>query len=83
MICIGVYQDELILSIRTRSRKGGAGKLAQRLVGERGSAGGHGMMAAGHLVLNNEDPDQLANQISQRALQALEVSPDQEGKPIL
>jgi nanoRNase/pAp phosphatase (c-di-AMP/oligoRNAs hydrolase) len=83
VICIGVYQDELILSARTRSRKGGAGKLMQHLVGEQGSAGGHGTMAAGHLVLDDQDPGQLAEQISQRALHLLKVSPGKEGRPIL
>jgi len=82
VICIGVHRDELILSVRTRGRQEGAGKLAQHLVGEQGTAGGHGTMAAGHLPLNGEDPAQVAAQISQRALRYLKVSPEREGKPL-
>jgi nanoRNase/pAp phosphatase (c-di-AMP/oligoRNAs hydrolase) len=83
IICIGVYRDGLILSVRTRSRQGGAGKLAQHLVGVRGTAGGHGTMGAGHLLLDNADPEQLAEQISRRALQFLKVPPDKTGKPLI
>ena len=83
VICIGVHRDELILSVRTRRRQGGAGQLAQHLAGERGIAGGHGTMAAGHLLLDDEDPGQLAEQIKQSALHFLRVSPGKEGSPIL
>lgn len=83
IICIGVYRDELILSVRTRSRQGGAGKLAQHLVGERGTAGGHGTMAGGNLRLDDEDPGQVAEQISQRALKFLKVPPGKAGKPLI
>jgi nanoRNase/pAp phosphatase (c-di-AMP/oligoRNAs hydrolase) len=83
VICMGVYQDELVLSIRTRSRRGGAGRLARSLIGHRGSAGGHGAMAAGHLVLDGEEPEHIAQEVSQRALQFLKVSPDTIGKPLL
>jgi len=83
MICIGVYQDELIVSVRARGRQGGAGKLAQHLVGERGTAGGHGTMAAAHFPLDGGDPEQLAQQIGQRALEFLKVPPEETGKPLI
>lgn len=83
MICIGVYQDELIVSVRARGRQGGAGKLAQYLIGERGTAGGHGTMAAAHFPLDGGDPEQLAQQIGQRALEFLKVPPEETGKPLI
>lgn len=83
VICMGVYQDELVLSVRTRSRRGGAGRLARYIIGQRGSAGGHGAMAAGHLLLDGEDAEHIAREFSQRALQFLKVAPDTIGKPLI
>ena len=39
VICLGVYQDELNLAVRTRQRGGGAGQLAQAMVKQQGTAG--------------------------------------------
>jgi nanoRNase/pAp phosphatase (c-di-AMP/oligoRNAs hydrolase) len=83
VICIGVYEDELVLAVRTRNREGGAGRLAQTLVGHQGTAGGHGAMAGGHLPLAGREPKRLASRFRQRALQHLGVSPEIKGKPLL
>jgi nanoRNase/pAp phosphatase (c-di-AMP/oligoRNAs hydrolase) len=82
-ICTGVYQGELVVSVRTRGRRGGAGRLAQRIVEGRGTAGGHGAMAAGHLPLAGEDPEQVAEHLSQRTLQYLKVPPDVVGRSLI
>jgi nanoRNase/pAp phosphatase (c-di-AMP/oligoRNAs hydrolase) len=73
VICMGVFEDNLLLSIRTRNRKGGAGKLAQAVVGNQGIAGGHGSMAGGQIPLNGREPKQLAGRIRHRALQHLNI----------
>ncbi|MCG3211789.1 MAG: manganese-dependent inorganic pyrophosphatase [Anaerolineae bacterium] len=73
VICTGVFEDKLILSVRTRSRQGGAGRLAQAVVGQQGTAGGHGAMAGGQIVLNGGDPRVLAHQLSRRALRHLSI----------
>jgi nanoRNase/pAp phosphatase (c-di-AMP/oligoRNAs hydrolase) len=83
VICSGAYKDTLFLSIRTRSRRGDAGKLAQAIVGQQGSAGGHGSMAGGQVPLNGQDAAQMAAQLGQLALRYLRVAPQTEGKPIL
>jgi nanoRNase/pAp phosphatase (c-di-AMP/oligoRNAs hydrolase) len=83
VICMGVYQGELVVSVRSRNRKGGAGKLAQGIVEDQGSAGGHGTMAAGHLLLKGEDPEQVARQLGQRALKLLKVPPNKVGRPLI
>ena len=70
-ICIEAYEDELILSVRTRVIRGGAGLAVRAIVGQQGTAGGHGTMAAGHVPLNGRDPDQVAGELVQRALQHL------------
>ncbi len=46
-LCMGHYNNEMILSIRTTSHDFNAGEVIQRLVAGRGTAGGHGMMAGG------------------------------------
>ncbi len=83
VICLGVYQREMILSVRARSRKGGAGGLAQKIVGDRGTAGGHGTMAGGQLPLAGEDPEQLAQKLGQCALELLKIPPEKAGKPLI
>jgi nanoRNase/pAp phosphatase (c-di-AMP/oligoRNAs hydrolase) len=82
VICMGAYRDDLILAVRTRSRRGGAGQLAQRIVGDRGTAGGHGAMAGGQVSLDGDNPDVLAQQFSKRALQHLRIAPDVTGRPL-
>ena len=83
VICMGAYREELVISVRTRRRQDGAGRLVQRLVGNRGAAGGHGTMAGGHLPLTDEDPEQAAMQLGQRALQLLKVSAGTSGKALI
>jgi nanoRNase/pAp phosphatase (c-di-AMP/oligoRNAs hydrolase) len=48
-ICLGRYADRIIVSVRTTNVKGRAGSFLRRLIGKRGTAGGHGMMAGGQI----------------------------------
>ena len=48
-LCIGRFGDDLLLSIRTNNRRANAGKVIQEVVGSRGTAGGHEMIAGGKL----------------------------------
>jgi nanoRNase/pAp phosphatase (c-di-AMP/oligoRNAs hydrolase) len=82
-ICMGCYEDDLILAIRTRSRRGGAGTLVQEIVGNLGTAGGHGTMAGGNVPLRGQAPDQVALQLGQRILRHLGIPPEIQGKPLL
>jgi nanoRNase/pAp phosphatase (c-di-AMP/oligoRNAs hydrolase) len=51
-LALGEYEGELYFSIRTSDRRMNAGRLAGELVrGHEGSAGGHGSMAGGRLVV--------------------------------
>ena len=47
VICMGVYQGALILSVRARSQEHTAEKLVQAIVAGEGSVGGHGTIAGG------------------------------------
>jgi len=61
VFCMGVFNKEFILSVRTLSRMKGAGKLVRDILKDKGAAGGHGMMAAGHIELKvGDDPGQIA-----------------------
>jgi len=46
-LCLAWHEDRLVLSIRTTNTGARAGRLIQRLVGRRGRAGGHDMLAGG------------------------------------
>ena len=47
--CTGRYKDTILISVRTSRVKGKAGKLARRVVGSTGTAGGHDMIAGGQV----------------------------------
>lgn len=49
VLSMGHYNTGVILSLRTTSHQINAGEIIQRLVSDRGTAGGHGMMAGGKL----------------------------------
>jgi nanoRNase/pAp phosphatase (c-di-AMP/oligoRNAs hydrolase) len=83
VICIGVFGGDLVLSLRSRSLELGAGDLVQRIVGELGTAGGHGTMAGGHIQLNQHEPDQLSDQLSKTALQHIKGDESLVGKPLI
>jgi nanoRNase/pAp phosphatase (c-di-AMP/oligoRNAs hydrolase) len=82
VICMGIYQDELIASVRTRNRAG-AGKLVREIIGDLGTAGGHGAMAGGQIPLEERNPERLVTLLSRRALRHLKVSPEISGTPLL
>jgi nanoRNase/pAp phosphatase (c-di-AMP/oligoRNAs hydrolase) len=71
VICMGVHQENFILSVRSRSQKIGAGTLAQYIVGDLGTAGGHGTMAGGHIQVHRQDPTYLSDLLTQKALKYL------------
>jgi nanoRNase/pAp phosphatase (c-di-AMP/oligoRNAs hydrolase) len=48
-ICLGRYKDKIVVSIRTTNTKAQAGRFLRRLIGKKGTAGGHGMIAGGQV----------------------------------
>jgi nanoRNase/pAp phosphatase (c-di-AMP/oligoRNAs hydrolase) len=83
VICIGVYQEALILSVRTRSREDAAEKLVQAIVAGEGSAGGHGTMAGGQIPLRSRGAEEKVRLFSQRALQHLGIPPEDAGEALI
>lgn len=70
-ICSGAYKDLLILAVRCRHPRGGAGQLVQAIVGEGGTAGGHDVMAGGQIPLGGRAPAAVAREVRRRALAQL------------
>jgi len=83
VICMGVYNNELILSVRSRSQRIGAGQLVQHIVGDQGTSGGHGTMAGGQIELHQRDPIQLSEQLIEIALQYVKGDKPMVGKPLI
>jgi nanoRNase/pAp phosphatase (c-di-AMP/oligoRNAs hydrolase) len=83
VVCMGVYQEVLILSVRTQSPTGGADELVQAIVGGEGSAGGHGPMAGGQIPLKGREPEQVVHLLRQRALRVLQVRPEVRGERLI
>jgi nanoRNase/pAp phosphatase (c-di-AMP/oligoRNAs hydrolase) len=82
VICMGTFEDQLLLSVRTPNEQG-AGRLARFVVNGEGTAGGHGSMAGGQIPLKARIPDQLAQQVARRILQYFSLDPDVAGYPLV
>jgi nanoRNase/pAp phosphatase (c-di-AMP/oligoRNAs hydrolase) len=75
-VCAGVYQDKLILSVRTVLPHGGAGEMLRQVVGKLGRAGGHDRRAGGTVYLPSTAPsaiEQVQSELRRRLLKALHI----------
>ena len=59
------------------------GATSEEVIGDLGTAGGHGTVSGGQIPLDREQPEQLAARLSQRILQYLRIPPETLGKPLL
>lgn len=82
-VCMGVYKDVIVLAVRTLNRNGHAEQLVSRVVGDRGTAGGHGRMAGGHVRLEGADPKAMARQLVKRTLRCLNLPDDTPGERLI
>ena len=74
--CAGVYQDQLVMSLRTVHAKGRAAYVLQEVVEDLGRAGGHDRRAGGSIPLQSTAPtalEQLRSQLRKRLLTALDI----------
>jgi hypothetical protein len=83
VVCLGVCQDVLILSVRTQKPAGGAEDLVLAIVGDEGTAGGHGPMAGGQVPLKGRAPEIVVRLLRQRVLQALQIPLDVRGERLI
>lgn len=79
VICVGVFNQTLIISVRTRFRKDNATKLVQTLAQLGGTTGGHGTIAGGQIPLSGQSQEELVDQLTVHALNALHIAADTPG----
>jgi nanoRNase/pAp phosphatase (c-di-AMP/oligoRNAs hydrolase) len=75
-ICGGVFEDQMILSVRTGLPRGRAGEILRQVVGKMGRAGGHDRRAGGFIRLNSTSPsaiEQVQSELRRRLLKALHI----------
>ncbi|UCF20358.1 MAG: bifunctional oligoribonuclease/PAP phosphatase NrnA [Gemmatimonadota bacterium] len=80
--CIGQFQDDVLISIRTSLPDAAAGDLLHRVVGADGSAGGHGMMAGARIPvgeLSAEDTRLKSEELVNRFIKELGVEDEAGG----
>jgi len=81
VLCLGIYQQTLQLSLRTVGAAEDAGHLVQRVVIPHGKAGGHGTMAGGQVPLKGRNVQEIVDHIEQRFLEEMkETGP---GEPLI
>ncbi|HTL69763.1 MAG TPA: DHH family phosphoesterase [Candidatus Eisenbacteria bacterium] len=85
-MCLGRYKDKIVVSIRTTNIKGGAGRFLRRLIGKRGTAGGHGMIAGGQVTCQTMEHDRctrIEDELIQDFLKKLGYREVSEMTPLL
>ncbi|OGW92042.1 MAG: hypothetical protein A3D28_02105 [Omnitrophica bacterium RIFCSPHIGHO2_02_FULL_63_14] len=85
-ICMGRHGGRVVISIRTTSQRGQAGIFLRHLVGKRGSAGGHEMIAGGQIPcedLDHEKCMQLEDELIKQFLKKLGYGDVAEMTPLL
>src|SRR5947207_2941079 len=75
-LCAGVFQDQLVLSLRTVRPGARAGDTLRQVVGKLGRAGGHNRRAGGSIPLSSTSfsaIEQLQGELRRRLLRALRI----------
>jgi nanoRNase/pAp phosphatase (c-di-AMP/oligoRNAs hydrolase) len=75
-VCAGVYQDKLVLSVRSALPHAGAGEMLRHVVDKLGKAGGHDRRAGGTIYLPSTAPsavEQMQSELRRRLLRALHI----------
>ncbi len=80
VLCLGLHEQILHLSIRTEPLGQDAGLLVQQVIVPPGKAGGHGTMAGGQVSLAGQEVSHLVNEIVRRFLKVMREKG--EGEPL-
>ncbi len=82
-LCFGIFETRMLLSIRTSDLQQDAGKVIARIVGRRGSGGGHNTMAGGQISVDGENAaavNALKRDVIKRYLKILKQDGSSEEK---
>jgi nanoRNase/pAp phosphatase (c-di-AMP/oligoRNAs hydrolase) len=71
VFCLGVFDDEIVVSVRTNQLDANAGRVVQGVVQGLGTGGGHGLTAGGRVPLDERSPLGLVIQLRGRFLDRL------------
>jgi nanoRNase/pAp phosphatase (c-di-AMP/oligoRNAs hydrolase) len=85
-VCGGIFEDKLILSVRSALPHAAAGDLLRTVVGRLGKAGGHDRRAGGCIPLESTAEsaiDEVQSDLRKRFLKALKIDPDQRGQRLV
>lgn len=75
-LCVGVYEDRLILSLRSALPDARSGEILRQIVGKQGKAGGHDRRAGGAIQLTSTAPsyiEEMQAELRRRTLKALKI----------
>ena len=75
-LCCGYHGGRLLISVRTSEPKADAGRVVKRVVGPRGTGGGHAAMAGGQIVLSDPSEEAAgseADAVVERFIKALRL----------
>ncbi len=82
----GRYKNTLYLSLRTTHSRGNAGEVLRRIIGDRGSAGGHEMIAGGQVNLkglSSKKREELVDTIFKELFRKLKLPEDLTPRPLV
>jgi nanoRNase/pAp phosphatase (c-di-AMP/oligoRNAs hydrolase) len=71
VLCMGVFQEEIVVSVRTNDLEANAGQVVQAVVEGLGSGGGHGLLAGGRVPLDARPPQDVVRTLRRRFLRQL------------
>jgi nanoRNase/pAp phosphatase (c-di-AMP/oligoRNAs hydrolase) len=84
-LAAGVFEDKLILSMRSSAPKAHAGDMMRKVVGNLGRAGGHDRRAGGTVYLTSTAPshiEEVRGELRRRLLKALKID-EQRGQRLV
>ena len=82
IVCMGLFDDEVVISVRTNDIKGNAGLVVREVVGGLGTGGGHSVMAGGRVPLDGRSPGDVIGELRRRFLCRLGRD-DREGEKLI
>ncbi|TKJ29954.1 MAG: hypothetical protein CEE40_06610 [Chloroflexi bacterium B3_Chlor] len=82
IICTGLFDDEIVISVRTNDLEGNAGRVVQEVVSGMGTGGGHDLMAGGRIPLDDQSPRDVVRELRRRFLARLEREESEREKLI-